>query len=103
MLLANLPRSEPYAIHLPLLCAVLSRLNEPQAICDLFDTTVDHLPADGSVAEPSWSAVIQTEWAAFRSKDGGALVLAIRIREALLKVRCPRRSLPCPEQPRSGG
>lgn len=89
-LLASLPPAEPYAIHLPLLCAVLSRLNEPQAITTLFDATVDHLPAvAGSVAEPSWSGVIQTEWTSLDGKAAGALVLAVRIREALLKVRRP--------------
>jgi hypothetical protein len=93
-LLADLPPSEPYAIHLPLLCAVLSRLNEPQAICQLYSQTVGHLPAADSAPEPPWSAVIQAEWTALDGKQAGALVLAVRIREALLKVRrsCPPRT-----------
>lgn len=86
---ALLPETvDPTSVTVPLLIAVLSRLNEPDAILELFDAAVDRLASEGAVDRPAWASVVQSEWDAMGSSTRGALVLAVRSREALLKV-CP--------------
>lgn len=100
-LLATLPPSTPYAVHVPLLSAVLSRLNEPDAISELFDFAVHHLEPAAAVDEPGWATVVRDDWLALDVRGRSALVLAVRVREALLKVRLRRLRRRCAAVPPS--
>jgi hypothetical protein len=89
-LLAHLRRlnpthSSPVSFYAPLLAGVLSKLNEPELITELYDDLVGKLQPMGKEEEPSWlaSAVNGSD---MQDEGKGKVVVAVRMREALLKV-----------------
>lgn len=87
LLALNANHSDPFSLYGPLLCSVLSRLNEPELIAVLFDDLCERLEPVGDGRIPDWIGLIGKD-----TKDGlseksmAKLVVAVRIREALLKV-----------------
>ncbi|KAL7415805.1 hypothetical protein BDY24DRAFT_382269 [Mrakia frigida] len=86
LLALNANHSDPFSLYGPLLCSVLSRLNEPELIAVLFDDLCERLEPVGDGRIPDWIGLIGKD-----TKDGlseksmAKLVVAVRIREALLK------------------
>lgn len=86
--------SNPFSLYAPLLCAVLSKLNEPELILLLFDDLCDRLEPVPSGKVPDWVELISTEAREdLGEKEMAKLVVAVRIREALLKVSSTSPSL----------
>lgn len=73
---------DPLSLYAPLLSAVLSKLNEPILIQNLFDDLCPRLAPLAQTDEPDWLAFHRPAGDVARAK----LVVAVRIREALLKV-----------------
>lgn len=99
LLALNPNHSDPFSLYGPLLCSVLSRLNEPELILVLFDDLCERLESVGDGRIPDWIRLIGKDTRdGLSEKSMAKLVVAVRIREALLKVSStsPSFSLPLP-------